>query len=384
MENYFQYVRTTFNDVKQKTLLSGKKDLSCYKEKINSIIEFKETIINESGEGVYNFITKYLVPGENIRNIMISAEHKAYTEHVDFDNLSSIINLKSINHICHLNEHLKSVNKLLPVNGIYIGRVETYGERKKRFYLSYGRYIGKFLWICDFVVNRIVPKLRPLDKIYKFLTGGYVQTKSQAEILGRLIYCGFEIINFSSIDHLFYFIARKINEPLNDPEPTYHALVRLNRVGKNGKIIRIYKFRTMHPYSEYLQGFVIRQNGYNGAGKPANDFRLATWGRFLRRLWLDELPQIINVLKGEMKLVGIRPLSWTRFNEVPADLQRERIKLKPGCFPPYVALNMPDCMSNLEAERIYINDLKKHPHLTDLIYFIRSIYNILSNRIRSS
>jgi len=72
-------------------------------------------------------------------------------------------------------------------------------------------------------------------------------------------------------------------------------------------MIGVYKFRTMHPYSEFLQDYMIRRNGYNKKGKPANDYRVTRWGSFMRKLWLDEVPQLINVFRGEMKLVGLRP-----------------------------------------------------------------------------
>ncbi len=132
---------------------------------------------------------------------------------------------------------------------------------------------------------------------------------STAETLGRLVSCGFEIIEYKTIRNLTYFVVMKTRKPLFDKSPTYGPIVNLNRVGKNGKMIKVYKFRTMHPYAEYIQDFVLSLNGYSAIGKPAEDFRLTPGGKHSENIWLDETPQIINVLKGEMKLVGIRPVS---------------------------------------------------------------------------
>ncbi|MBN1414626.1 MAG: sugar transferase [Bacteroidales bacterium] len=176
----------------------------------------------------------------------------------------------------------------------------------------------------------------------------------------------------------------KTRKPLESKHPSYYPFIRLQRIGQHGKIIAVYKFRTMHPYSEFIQDYVIKLNGYNANGKPADDFRISRWGKIMRRLWLDELPQLINLLKGEMKLVGLRPLSWVRYNEFPEDLKIERIKYKPGCFPPYVALNMPDDKMNIEAERIYIRDFVKHPFMTDIRYLLKAVYNIITSKVRSA
>jgi lipopolysaccharide/colanic/teichoic acid biosynthesis glycosyltransferase len=235
-----------------------------------------------------------------------------------------------------------------------------------------------------FVKNRFVPRIPYLENLYYYMTNGEFHAISNAEIMGRLVYCGFEIIDMKSINGLSFFVAMKIKEPCMGETPSYYPVIKLNRIGQDGKMIKVYKFRTMHPYSEYLQDYLVKMNGYNEKGKPANDFRVTRWGKFLRSLWLDELPQVGNVLKGEMKLVGLRPLSRVRYNEFPDDLKKERIRYKPGCFPPYVALNMPDCEGNIEAERIYIHDLKAHPYLSDIRYLLKSVYNILSNKIRSS
>jgi lipopolysaccharide/colanic/teichoic acid biosynthesis glycosyltransferase len=161
-------------------------------------------------------------------------------------------------------------------------------------------------------------------------------------------------------------------------------MIKMPRVGKGGKSIGVYKFRTMHPYAEYVQDYIVKQNGYNAVGKPNDDWRVTKWGKWMRKLWLDEIPQIINVLKREMKIVGVRPISRFRFNEFPEYIQKLRIKVKPGCIPPYVALNMPDDKGNIEAEVIYLKDREKHPYTVDLRYFCMALFNILTNKIRSA
>jgi lipopolysaccharide/colanic/teichoic acid biosynthesis glycosyltransferase len=104
----------------------------------------------------------------------------------------------------------------------------------------------------------------------------------------------------------------------------------------------------------------------------------------MRKYWLDELPQLINVLKGEMKLVGIRPLSKRFLAEYPEDVLQMRLKHKPGCVPPYVALLKQDVEEYIESERIYLMEKEKHPYSTDIKYFFKAIYNILTNKIRSA
>lgn len=147
----------------------------------------------------------------------------------------------------------------------------------------------------------------------------------------------------------------------------------------------MYKFRTMHPFSEYLQDYVLKQNGYAASGKPAADFRLTPWGRIFRKYWLDELPQLINILKGEMKLVGVRPVTRRYFEDISPKLRELRIKQKPGCIPPYVALDRgADVKSVQEAEMDYLREKVRRPYTTDTRYFLRAIFNILVRRKRSA
>jgi len=91
------------------------------------------------------------------------------------------------------------------------------------------------------------------------------------------------------------------------------------------------------------------------------------------------------VLKGELKLVGVRPISERYFNDIPEDLQELRLTQKPGCIPPYVSL---DRKSNvdavLQAEREYLMEKIKRPYTTDFRYFFKAVFNIIFKRKRSA
>lgn len=344
----------------------------------------EKTILKVVDCEVLQYISSYLDIKQNINRIVLSAGHYSYVDEAGVNNIRAIINFNQVNSIQHPNKLFRAVNTLLPEGGIYIGRASTYLDRKLFLYRKFGRQLGRILWIADFFINRVVPRIRFLDRLYYLLTNGKFHDISSVEVLGRLVYCGFHIVDYKRINGLTYFVAQKQGEPVKNSNPSYYAVVKLPRVGQSGRVIGVYKFRTMHPYSEFLQDYMIKLNGYNSKGKPANDFRVTRWGMFMRKLWIDEFPQLLNVIKGEMKLVGIRPISKVRFLEFPADLQSERIKYKPGCIPPYVALNMPDDKGNIEAERIYFRTLHKHPFSTDIKYFFKALYNITTNKIRSA
>jgi lipopolysaccharide/colanic/teichoic acid biosynthesis glycosyltransferase len=83
-----------------------------------------------------------------------------------------------------------------------------------------------------------------------------------------------------------------------------------NRIGENGKKIRVYKFRSMHSGAENLEASLNddQLEAFYREYKLKDDPRVTKSGRFLRRSYFDEIPQLINILKGDMSLVGPRPL----------------------------------------------------------------------------
>jgi hypothetical protein len=341
-------------------------------------------IKEEAGSEVIKFINGNVSLLDYQETILFSTKQENLYDHVNFNNIRTIISLKEVNKYKKINSFLRSINKLLPDAGIYIGCVETYDIRKKKMDKRFGKVLSGILWGFDFVINRVFPRVKYTKNLYFYLTQNKYRVLSLAETLGRLVYCGFDIIEYKEIEGKVYFTALKTREPRYDNEVSNGPFFPMKRVGKNGKIIKVYKVRTMHPYSEFLQDFIVKMYGYNEFGKPANDFRLTGWGKILRKLWLDEIPQLVNVLKGDLGIVGVRPLSQSRFNQFPEDMKRERVKYRPGCIPPYVSLCMPDATGNIEAERIYLHEMAKNPIFTNFKYFTLAIFNIATNRVRSA
>lgn len=297
--------------------------------------------------------------------------------------LEFLFNAFPLNDFRRINKYLVQVNEKIKNGGVFIGKFIPKEKRMSFFLERYPLYMVNILYFFDFIWRRMFPKLPVLKKIYFAFSSGRNRVLSMAEGLGRLYYCGFELIAWKEISSYIYFIAKKVKKPDTEKNPSYSPVFKMKRMGKDGKTIYVYKFRTMYPYSEYLQDFVLSHFGYSSMGKPAGEFRITAWGKFLRRFWLDELPQLINVLKGEMKLVGIRPISERFLKEFPEEIKQKRLKYKPGCIPAYVALLKQSKDGFIEAEAVYMYEKEKHPFKTDIKYFFNAVFNIITNKIRS-
>ncbi|WP_221031841.1 sugar transferase [Actomonas aquatica] len=109
------------------------------------------------------------------------------------------------------------------------------------------------------------------------------------------------------------------------------VLFRQQRGGRNGRPFTMLKFRTMRVGAEAEQAALAEQNELKGpAFKLSSDPRITAFGRFLRRHSLDELPQLWNVIRGEMSLVGPRPLPLSEVAAIAEGHDRRRLSVKPG------------------------------------------------------
>jgi lipopolysaccharide/colanic/teichoic acid biosynthesis glycosyltransferase len=294
-----------------------------------------------------------------------------------------IINLHRINDILRLDDFIDAVNAKLESKGFFFCCVETKDQRKVRLLRKLPPVINWIYYCLDFIVKRVLPKLRFTTSLYYFLTRGSNAVISRAEALGRISRAGFSIRQESFIGNQLCIEAVKMCEPLKHNENRYGPIIALPRIGKNGVIFKAYKMRTMHPYSEYIQDYVYNLYDLKKGGKFRNDFRITSWGSVARKIWLDELPMLINWFRGDMKLVGVRPLSRHYFELYNNELRLRRIKYKPGLIPPFYA-DMPGNLEEIQSSEMkYLDAYEKHPFLTDLRYFWKSWWNILFRKARS-
>lgn len=125
------------------------------------------------------------------------------------------------------------------------------------------------------------------------------------------------------------FIITAVMIKIEDPKGP--VIFKQVRVGKNGKEFVMYKFRSMIINAEEKLEELLQYNEVDGAiFKMKNDPRITKTGKVIRKTSIDELPQLLNVLKGEMSLVGPRP-PLPREVAQYTDYDKQRLLVKPGC-----------------------------------------------------
>lgn len=298
----------------------------------------------------------------------------------------TLVDLTLLNDAKGINRRFCIVNEKLPDDGRYVCCYRPQEYIKKKTLASYPKPINYIVYGAWFIWKRIIPRMLLTSRAYYDITKGRKRMLSKTEVLGRLYYCGFEVDEIVPMGHIEYVFAHRHSQPYEQEQiKVYGPLIKLPRICKDKEIVYFYKFRTMHPYSEYIQNYVFDQHGgMNIADKSDNDWRITTWGRILRRYWLDELPMVINWLKGDVKLVGIRPLSNAMFSQYPKELQDKRTRTKPGLIPPFY-IDHPKTFDELYAsENKYLDEYFRHPFWTDVRYFFMTVHSILFTKMHSA
>ena len=177
----------------------------------------------------------------------------------------------------------------------------------------------------------------------------------------------FALLSLLILSPIFIIIAIMIKIDSKGP-----VFFRQERLGKDGKVFRIYKFRTM------IDGAInmgAKLHTYEG------DYRITKIGNILRRLSIDELPQIINILKGEMSFIGPRPPVpyYPRQYKEYTDEQKKRFLVKPGITGMWQVSgrNDVDFEERLKLDEYYVRNWSLW---LDIVIILKTIKSVLERR----
>ena len=158
-----------------------------------------------------------------------------------------------------------------------------------------------------------------------------------------------------------------------------NVIYKQKRVGKNNKLFDMYKFRSMCIGAENMRAELMKYNEMDGpVFKIKNDPRITKVGKFIRKYSIDELPQLVNILKGDMSIVGPRPPLLDEVAQY-TDYHRQRLMVTPGltCF--WQAYGRSD-LSFEDWFDMDMKDIKRRSISLDISIIIRTVYAVIFKR----
>jgi len=300
-----------------------------------------------------------------------------------------------VNHVRRLNIFLRSATHCTVMGGYFVFRyipLEDVIDEIRRTKQGLAYYLA-YSW--NFLRYRAIPKLPVLEKVYfwscfRWLDDViYTRTHSKrrvisrAEMWGRIYYQGFKVVDERRTNNGHIVVAQRVRAPERVRKPSFFLVVGLTKVGLNGELIQLHKIRTMYPFSEFIQAKVFEDNGLSATGKFKDDFRLTDYGKFLRKYWLDEIPQIYDWLRGDIKLVGMRATSPHFLSLYPKELYDLYVQVKPGLIPPIFDATTNGFDDIVRIELDYLRSYMKNPVRTDVRCFMRTFCDIVFRGVRS-
>lgn len=173
------------------------------------------------------------------------------------------------------------------------------------------------------------------------------------------------------------FLLTAIAIYITDPGPIFYVA---NRVGLNGAYFGFIKFRSMYVDADKHKDELLDQNESEGGVifKMKNDPRVSKVGRFIRRFSIDELPQLINVLKGDMSLVGPRPPLPREVSEYTLE-DRKRLHVKPGITGLWQIKGRSDIPFQQQVQ-LDLQYIRSQGLKNDLIILLKTIPAVISGK----
>lgn len=204
------------------------------------------------------------------------------------------------------------------------------------------------------VVDNVIPNIYALENT-EVSNENILKRQSPYRYIKRFMDVILSTIALVVLSPIFLIIAIAIKIESKGPVFFKHA-----RIGKNGKIIKLYKFRSMVINAEELiKSFTPEQmKEYKENYKLTNDPRITKIGKFLRKTSLDELPQLFNIIKGDLSIIGPRPVVTDELKKYGTNTEKF-LSVTPG-LTGYWAANGRSCTTyeqRMQMELYYIDNL---------------------------
>lgn len=198
-----------------------------------------------------------------------------------------------------------------------------------------------------------------------------IESRKGYHFIKRILDLSLSTVGLIVLSPLMAIIAYEIKK--EDGGPVFYKQVR---IGKNGRHFEMYKFRSMVPNADQLLKKLRDQNEVDGAMfKMKHDPRITKIGHFIREHSLDELPQLVNVLRGEMSLVGPRPSLPSEVAQY-TDYDKQRLYVTPGCTGLWQATERNDVGFN-EMVRLDLKYIKHASTVYDLWIIWKTVVIII-------
>ena len=198
----------------------------------------------------------------------------------------------------------------------------------------------------------------------KMVPMGQLVIKRMIDICGALVGC----VVLALITLIFGPLIK-----LESPGPVFFAQ---KRVGKNGRIFKMYKFRSMYADAEERKKELMAQNEMSGLMfKMENDPRITKIGGFMRKTSLDEFPQFINILKGDMSLVGTRPPTLDEFSQY-SPYHKKRLSFRPGLTGMWQVSGRSDITDFEEIVRLDVEYIEEWSVGLDIKILLKTVFTV--------
>ena len=285
---------------------------------------------------------------------------KDHVPRFDCDRVKEIIVSVPINELIDPHSLLKNVHASVNIGTRIYLNYFSYESIKKELEDNAGLFRKVFINLGDFFLS---------GRVFRILLKSNNSVIFTPELIGRMIFLGYELVKEDRGGGRVFISAKTTQRQKPLQKINSKFIVKLKRIGYRGELINIYKLRTMLPYSELTQQYYLSKIPILPSGKMSADPRVSKFGQFLRKHWLDEIPQLFQVFCGTVRLVGLRPIGATFLSKYPEDLRITRHKYLPGILPVTANLSVTTLDEIFEAERKYLEEKRHQPHLTDLKYF---------------